>query len=110
MPTRKDVFEIYMQGKTSETGFIDEFGNGVGPGDGIFGLGSVTVELRALTPEEEQKFRDLVDQVSNVYAEDTKMMDIITDECKLYYTGDKSLDETVKIIQNRAETYMNESK
>ncbi len=45
-----------MEGKTSETGFIDEFGNGVGTPDGIFGLGSMTVDLRPLTEEEGQAY------------------------------------------------------
>lgn len=110
IPTRKDVFEIFMEGKTSETGFIDEFGNGVGAPDGIFGLGSIAVDLRPLTEEEGQAFRDLTDRVSNVYNGEPKFMDIINDECKAYFAGDKSVDETVQIIQNRAQTYMNESK
>lgn len=104
------VFEIFMEAKASETGFIDEFGNGVGPGDGIFGYGSVYVELRPLTEEEAEKFRDLTDKVSNVYAEETKFMNIINEECQAYFAGDKSVDETVKIIQGRAQTYMNEQR
>ncbi|MBQ8951003.1 MAG: extracellular solute-binding protein [Eubacterium sp.] len=110
IPTRKDVFEIFMEAKTTTTGFIDEFGNGVGTPDGIFGMGSVTVDMRPLTEEEGQAFRDLTDRVSNVYIGEPKFMDIINDECKAYFAGDKSVDETVQIIQNRAQTYMNESK
>ena len=110
IPTRKDVFEVFMESKMASEPYIDEFGNSVGLVDGCFGLGNVTVDLRALTEEEAQEFRDLTDKVSNVYTEDNKIKDIITDECKLYYSGEKSLDDTVKIIQNRAQTYMNESR
>lgn len=106
----KMYLKIFMEGKTSETGFIDEFGNGVGAPDGIFGLGSIAVDLRPLTEEEGQAFRDLTDRVSNVYNGEPKFMAIINDECKAYFAGDKSVDETVQIIQNRAQTYMNESK
>ena len=67
----------------------------------------MSVDLRPL--DEAQEFRHLIDKVSNIYTEDTKLMDIINEECKLYYSGDKSLEDTVKVIQNRAQTYMNES-
>ena len=79
-------------------------------GNGIIGLGSATVDLRPLTEEEAQEFRDLTDKVSNISNEDRKLMEIINDECKAYYAGDKSLDETVRIIQDRAQIYMNESR
>ena len=110
IPTRKDVFEVYMESKVATDSYIDEFGNGITVGDGIIGYGDVYVELGPITEEEAQEFRDLTDKISNMSDTDTKLMDIINDECKAYYAGDKSLDETVKVIQNRAQIYMNESR
>ena len=47
---------------------------------------NVSVDLRPLDEDEAQEFRNLIDKVSNIYTEDT-----------------------VNVIQNRAQTYMNES-
>ena len=110
IPSRKDVFEVYMESKLATESYIDEFGNGIQVGNGTIGLGSVSVDLRPVTEEEAQEFRELTDKVSNISIEDTKMMEIINDECKSYFAGDKSVEETVKVIQDRAQNYMNESR
>jgi ABC-type glycerol-3-phosphate transport system substrate-binding protein len=110
IPTRKDVFEVYMESKLATESYVDEFGNNIAVGNGTIGFGSVSVDLRPLTEEEAQEFRELTDKVSNISSVDIKLMEIINDECKLYYAGDKSLEDTVKIIQSRAQIYMNESR
>ena len=38
------------------------------------------------------------------------LFEIIDEETKPFFAGDKSADETAKTIQNRATTYLNESK
>ena len=37
-----------------------------------------------------------------------KIIDMIYEESQMYFEGDKSLDDTVKIIQNRVSTYLSE--
>jgi hypothetical protein len=37
-------------------------------------------------------------------------MNIITEEAANYFNGQKSLDETADIIQNRVTTYVNENR
>ena len=36
--------------------------------------------------------------------------EIVEEESKAYFAGDKSVDETAATIQNRAQTYINESR
>ena len=88
----------------------DEFGNEIKPVEGGVGIGSVTVDLKPLTEEEIQQFRDLTDEVSRVWETDQSLFEIIDEETKPFFAGDKSADETAKTIQNRATTYLNESK
>ena len=37
-----------------------------------------------------------------------KIIDMIYEESQMYFEGDKSLDDTVKIIQDRVSTYLSE--
>ena len=39
-----------------------------------------------------------------------KWFEIITDQAGAYFSGDKSLDETVKLIQDRVNLYINENR
>ena len=110
MPTRKDVYESYLKACMATESYTDEFGNEIKPVEGGVGIGSVTVDLKPLTEEEIQQFRDLTDEVSRVWETDQSLFDIIDEETKPYFAGDKSADETAKTIQNRATTYLNESK
>ncbi len=110
MPTRKDVYESYLKACMATESYTDEFGNEIKPVEGGVGIGSVTVDLKPLTEEEIQQFRDLTDEVSRVWETDQSLFEIIDEETKPFFAGDKSADETAKTIQNRATTYLNESK
>ena len=85
-------------------------GQEIKPVDGGVGIGSISVDLKPLTEEEIQQFRDLTDEVSRVWETDQSLFEIIDEETKPFFAGDKSADETAKTIQNRATTYLNESK
>ena len=110
MPVRKDIFEAYLKSRTATKEYTDEFGNEVTPIQGGFGIGNVSVEIKPLTDEEIQTFRDLTDQVSRVWEVDQSLYEIVEEESKAYFAGDKSVDETAATIQNRAQTYINESR
>ncbi|SCW65225.1 ABC-type glycerol-3-phosphate transport system, substrate-binding protein [Ruminococcaceae bacterium YRB3002] len=51
---------------------------------------------------------DALFNVSYFCAEDPELMDIIKEEIQPYFEGQKSLDETVEVINNRARTLMSE--
>ena len=64
------------------------------------------------TPEYEQDVPVLRQIIENTHkrdqTEDALMDEIIWDEAEKYFQGEKTLDETVDIIQKRCETYVNE--
>ena len=60
--------------------------------------------------QQEDKIMDVIKNTTQVARYDTKLTDIINEEAAAYFKGQKSLDETAKIIQNRASTYINESR
>lgn len=111
MPTRKDVFEAYMTSKSATEEYTDEFGNEIWPNDGgTYQVGSIVADIKPLTEEEEQEFRNLVDSITPVGFQDDMIVQIVLEEARQYYSGDKSLDETCSMIQNRVTTYINESR
>lgn len=63
-----------------------------------------------LTQAQVDKIMEVIKNTTQVSRYDTKLTDIINEEAAAYFNGQKSLDETVKIIQNRASTYINESR
>lgn len=63
-----------------------------------------------LTQAQVDKVMDVIKNTTQVARYDTKLTDIINEEAAAYFGGQKSLDETAKIIQNRASTYINESR
>lgn len=65
------------------------------------------IEVQA-TPEELDPYRNLIEQLQLSGASDHKIPEIISEEIKMYYSGQKSLDDVIKLIQNRVTTYLNE--
>ncbi|MBQ8951745.1 MAG: extracellular solute-binding protein [Eubacterium sp.] len=110
MPTRKDMFELYLKAQMTTESYTDEFGNNIEPVSGGIGMGNISVDLKPITEAEAQQFRDLTDAVSRSWETDESIFNIIDEESKAFFAGDKSADETAKTIQNRASTYLNESK
>ena len=52
----------------------------------------------------------LYESIDSLYGYDQSIYAIIEEQIGAYFAGDKSLDETVKLIQNRASLYVNENK
>ena len=77
---------------------------------GEWGWDDLIVEMKPLSDEQVTEFRTIIDKVSDTWDYDSSLNEIITEEAKAYFAGDKTVDETCKIIQNRASTYIKESK
>ncbi|WP_157259407.1 hypothetical protein [Paenibacillus sp. OSY-SE] len=67
--------------------------------------GEALVEMSA---EVYETYRHLIEQANTLVRSDDKVMRIVADKAKMYYAGQKSLDEVVQFIQSRVITYLNE--
>ncbi len=65
---------------------------------------------RPLTQDEVDQIMALIEGTTQVMRNDTKLNSIITEEAAAYFEGQKTLEQTVDIIQNRASIYINESR
>lgn len=66
--------------------------------------------INYLTQKQADDLMALIEGVTQVFRSDDKLNSIVTEEAEAYFSGQKSLDEVVGIIQNRAETYIAESR
>ena len=61
-----------------------------------------------MSQQELDKFTKLLTESDTVSDSNEDIMKIINDEASGYFSGTKSLDETVSLIQNRVNIYMSE--
>ncbi len=67
-------------------------------------------EFHAATEEDLHRFEDLLYSIERISLYDGDIAAIVTDQCGPYLAGDKSLDETVELIQRRVSLYVNEQR
>lgn len=72
-------------------------------------IGDTEYKLGDITDEDVQRLKDYINGAtfSGYYDED--LMKIITEDAGAFFAGDKSADETAKMIQNRVKTYLGET-
>ena len=109
-PTNKDAFEMFMKSKTATKAYTDEYGNEIEPLQSSWGWDDLNVEIGPLSADEEKMYRDLINNTNKVSTSNEAIMSIISEEAKNFFSGQKGLDETADIIQNRVTTYVNENR
>ena len=70
--------------------------------------GDIDIDYAPLSADEEKQFRGLINTTTKVMGDNDEVMNIICEEAGAYFSGQKSLDETADIIQNRVTNYVNE--
>ncbi|MCM1178868.1 MAG: extracellular solute-binding protein [Clostridium sp.] len=110
-PTRQDCLDMRIRAVTAEERYIDEFGDEVVPIEKeSFTFGSNEVKVGPVSQEDVGIYLDLIRRTKKCMFYDEAILDIVLEEAQAYFAGDKDLDKTVEIIQNRVETYVNESR
>lgn len=63
-----------------------------------------------MTDAEEQDLRALMSGITAFARTDISLRDIIDEETQAFFSGQKSAEETARMIQSRATIYVNEQK
>jgi hypothetical protein len=63
-----------------------------------------------MSQEQLDQFMTLYKSCKTISGSDASVLKIVTDEAAAYFAGEKTLDETVSMIQNRASLYVAEQK
>ncbi|MDE6931391.1 MAG: extracellular solute-binding protein [Oscillospiraceae bacterium] len=74
------------------------------------GLGSPIYDFPPMEEADYDRLMDFINRIDKLGIYNQKLLDIIAEPCEAYFSGDKSLDETVALIQNRVTLYVNEQK
>ncbi len=108
IPTRQDCFDMQMQAAMTTEPYTDEFGNEVEPLNSNWFWGSVELKQEPVTEKDMEQFLELIQNTKKVQKTDDNISSIIEEEAQHYFEGDRKLEETVEVIQNRVTTYINE--
>ena len=82
-------------------------GNIVGTARMYF-IGSTPVALQNATTQEMQEFLAYVENVTECCYHDETIVNIISEESSMYFSGDQSAEDTAKLIQSRVSLYLQE--
>lgn len=74
--------------------------------------GDIVLAAYLFAPSEAQleRFWKLYEATDHITGRNDALLDIITEQAEPYFAGDKSLEETVSLIQNRAKLYVDETR
>lgn len=105
MPTRQDCFDLRVKALITTEAYIDEFGQEIEPREKGSYMG---IEYGPISQKDVDIFVNLMNHTKRRTDLDEKMIEIVMEEAQAYFEGDKSLDETTDLIQDRIQTYVNE--
>lgn len=75
--------------------------------DTVF-INDVEIVIDPMSREEADAYVELLKSLTQVYRYDETLLGIITEEAEPYFSGQKTAKEVAKIIQSRAQVYLNE--
>lgn len=109
LPVRKSVFEAQLQNALEAEYEIDSEGNRkpVVKNQILF-EGEEPVEIYAISEAQAEKLRELIASAEMHNALDDRLYRILLEEADYYFNGDKTLEETARVIQGRAQMYVSE--
>ncbi len=107
---RQDCFDLMLEANMAKEPYTNSLGLDIVPREGSVNYGSIQIPLRPMTEEEAETYKRIIDSTNKSVVYDDAVMQIVLDEAKVYFAGDKNPEDTVEIIQNRVNTYVNENK
>ncbi len=75
-----------------------------------FAYGPEIYPMALLTEEDGERFQALIDNTTQLYWPDDALSDIVWEALGPYFAGDKQLDDTLQLLDNRVSLYLNEQK
>lgn len=75
-----------------------------------WGFDSFNMDIYAATKEQVDTVRTLLESVDTLYQYDEEINNIMTEETKAFFEGQKTAKDVAEIIQNRVQVYVNENR
>ena len=119
MPTNRTDFDFLAKKSMEPQYQVDEEGKQILDGNGnpiplplgnVWISDSVTIELPRPVQEDYDRFMELYNAIDSVSYMDENITKIITEEAAAYFSGDRSLEDIARQIQNRVSLYVSENR
>lgn len=110
LPTNRAVFNSALEEAMRKEYITDENGQQVEVSKGGWGWGSLMVEMFATTQEHADQIMELIEKTDKTVSFDESIMNIVSEEAKIYFEGQKTAAETAAVIHSRVELYVNEQR
>ena len=109
-PTNRHAFENYAKQRMTPQYTEDpETGEQVKqPQDWYWVNDDLTIEIYEMTQEEYDRFLAVYEKTDRMNSYNQAISDIIGQECEAFFAGQKTAEETAKLIQNRVNLYIYE--
>lgn len=118
LPTNQNAFEkslekameVTYQQDANGNYLLDENGERIPQSRGMVSTGTETFEIYATTPRQAEMLRGAIASAEKMMDYDTSIIDIVKEQAAAYFAGQKTAAETAKLIQSKANIYINEQK
>ena len=107
-PVTKSAFDKAMAETMEKNYYTDENGEKVYYDQTAY-IGDTEYTIPALTQEQVDDFKTMVDNASVGGNYDSDILDIINEEAAAFFSGDKSAGDVAALIQNRVSIYLGET-
>jgi len=111
-PTRKDVLEEGFCAAMADDVYQDKKGNEIKVFVNSIVKSTGSIILEPFKEEDVENVRSLIERIRKINNESDDMhkqiIGIVEEEIEAFLVGDKTAEETAKVIQNRAQLYLNE--
>ncbi|MCM1160979.1 MAG: extracellular solute-binding protein [Roseburia sp.] len=107
-PINMKCLQYYIDVTSADKQFITEEGITVEPYFCEITYDDYEVKMGAMTDEEIKAFWRLVDSTARINTYDEELINIIMEEARTYFDGNKSVEDTVKAIEKRVNIYLSE--
>lgn len=109
MPTQKKFFMEAAQKATERPYYMDENGEKQ-EYDDYYYMNGEEIKLDPLTQEQVDEVVNYIFSINKCYYGNADVANIINEEIPSYFAGQKSAQEVAKVIQSRAQIYVNEKR
>ena len=118
LPTNMNVFEkqladsMVVEYEKDPNGnyMLDENGERIPVSKGMISDGVNTYTIYATTQEQADQLRQAIADTTELMNYDMSIADIVTEQAAAYFSGQKSAEEVAKLIQSKANIYINEQR
>lgn len=109
-PSNKKAFENAAKEAMTPVYYTDpETGEQVEQSQGGYGYGNdFMIEIYAATQEQYDAFMELYERINTVYSYDNTIMELIQKDAGAFFAGQKTAEETARLIQSSVSLYVAE--